>query len=187
MKSPKRRKPKQEIRMLPSVGMPAPAAILPPVREHLRMLAVTKQPSVHGEADTGLAVAQHNSPCTEPQHRGPTCQQESVLMNQSSGQLTPAHKRLIELVARRAYESLKASNGQSVSTTPEPQPPSIRVLRLKDVEQKVGLKKTQIYHLMDQKQFPQTMKLGVRAIGWLEHEIDAYLMARAAQRDDASA
>lgn len=36
-------------------------------------------------------------------------------MNQASSRLTPAHKRLIELVARRAYERLKDRNQRSAN------------------------------------------------------------------------
>lgn len=36
-------------------------------------------------------------------------------MSQPTVRLTPAHKRLIALVARRAYESLKARNQKSAN------------------------------------------------------------------------
>lgn len=66
--------------------------------------------------------------------------------------------------------------------TPEPPVRSMRILRLPDVQDRVGLKTTQLYHLMKKKQFPQSIKLSAQAVGWFEHEIDAYLVARAAQR-----
>lgn len=46
-------------------------------------------------------------------------------MSKQPSRLTPAHKRLIELVARRAYESLKARNQVSANAptlAPEPAP-----------------------------------------------------------------
>jgi hypothetical protein len=46
-------------------------------------------------------------------------------MTKPSRSLTPAHKRLIELVARRAYESLRARNqvsANAASLAPEPAP-----------------------------------------------------------------
>ncbi|HEY0684675.1 MAG TPA: AlpA family phage regulatory protein [Steroidobacter sp.] len=70
--------------------------------------------------------------------------------------------------------------------TPEPRVRSMRILRLPDVIDRVGLQKTQIYDLMKRQLFPQAMKLSVRAVGWFEHEIDAYLTARAAQREAVS-
>lgn len=70
--------------------------------------------------------------------------------------------------------------------SPEPPVRSMRILRLPDVEDRVGIKKTQIYDLMSRRLFPQAMKLSVRAVGWFEHEIDAYLLARAADREAVS-
>lgn len=67
--------------------------------------------------------------------------------------------------------------------TPEPRIRSMRILRLPDVEDRVGLKRTQIYERIKRGQFPVQMTLsGGRAVGWFEHEIDAYLLACAAQR-----
>lgn len=66
--------------------------------------------------------------------------------------------------------------------TPEPPLRSMRVLRLPDVEHKVGLKKTQIYGLMASGEFPAAIKLTSRVSGWLEHEVDEFILARAKHR-----
>ena len=50
-----------------------------------------------------------------------------------------------------------------------------RVLRLPEVEETVGQKKSQIYRLIRAGQFPLPVKLGKRASGWRASEIAAYL------------
>ena len=48
-----------------------------------------------------------------------------------------------------------------------------RLLRLKEVEQMVGLSRTSIYRLMDRGDFPHPVRVGPRAVRWrledLEH------------------
>lgn len=70
----------------------------------------------------------------------------------------------------------------TLAMTPEPPLRQMRVLRLPGVEQKVGLRKTQVYGLMAAGQFPAAIKLTARVSGWLEHEIDDWILARAAHR-----
>ncbi|MFL1528009.1 AlpA family phage regulatory protein [Pseudomonas sp. O230] len=43
---------------------------------------------------------------------------------------------------------------------------SRRILRLPDVERCVGFKRAHIYSLMGQGLFPQSVRLGPRAVGW---------------------
>lgn len=61
-------------------------------------------------------------------------------------------------------------------------PARLTVLRLPDVIKMVGMQRTQIYSLMSRGRFPQSLQLSERAIGWLEHEVQAHLRALAAQR-----
>lgn len=63
---------------------------------------------------------------------------------------------------------------------------SSRVLRLKATENKVGLKRDSIYRLAKIGKFPKPVKISERATGWLEHELDEYIAARAAARDSAA-
>jgi prophage regulatory protein len=55
---------------------------------------------------------------------------------------------------------------------------AIRILRLPEVIERVGLRRASIYAHMDQGRFPKQVSLGSRAVGWLEHEIEAWLAAR---------
>lgn len=53
-----------------------------------------------------------------------------------------------------------------------------RILRLKEVTARVGLCKAMVYRLQAQGNFPQSIKLGERATGWYEHDVEAWLAAR---------
>lgn len=59
----------------------------------------------------------------------------------------------------------------------EPKQP-VRILRLPEVMNRVGLKRAAIYLYVKQGQFPKQVNLGIRAVGWLEHEVDAWVAAR---------
>jgi len=51
----------------------------------------------------------------------------------------------------------------------------IKILRLPEVISRVGLKRSSIYQRINAGDFPKPMPLGPRAVGWFEHEIDAWL------------
>jgi len=49
------------------------------------------------------------------------------------------------------------------------------VLRLPAVKSRTGLARSTIYLRISQGTFPKQVSLGGRAIGWVEHEIEAWL------------
>jgi prophage regulatory protein len=55
-----------------------------------------------------------------------------------------------------------------------------RVLRLPEVCAATGLGRSFIYQLQAQHQFPNRIKIGVRAVGWLEGEVQQWLTERIA-------
>ena len=57
-----------------------------------------------------------------------------------------------------------------------------RMLRLKQVEDRVGFKKSKLYDDMEKGLFPQSVPLGPRAIGWLESEINDWIADKVEQR-----
>ena len=61
----------------------------------------------------------------------------------------------------------------------------IRVLRLYDLKGKIGLGRTAIYDMVAKGKFPKQVQLSERTTGWLEHEVDAWLEQRAAERSQA--
>jgi prophage regulatory protein len=63
---------------------------------------------------------------------------------------------------------------------------SMRILRLRDVKAKTGLSESTIYELIARSEFPMQMKLGPKAVGWVESEIDAWIKDRMDARAHAS-
>lgn len=58
----------------------------------------------------------------------------------------------------------------------------LRILRRREVEKKVGLKRSTIYLYLQQGIFPRPVKLGPRTVGWIETEIDGWLATKASDR-----
>lgn len=52
------------------------------------------------------------------------------------------------------------------------------IIRLTQVKQLIGLSRSSIYSLMRKGQFPTTIKLGSRSVGWVESEIHSWLASR---------
>jgi prophage regulatory protein len=55
---------------------------------------------------------------------------------------------------------------------------SIKVLRLRQVCEVTGLCRSSIYQMEADLRFPKRVKIGARAVGWLEREIHAWLAHR---------
>ena len=58
----------------------------------------------------------------------------------------------------------------------------MRLMRLPATEEKVGLKKTEIYKQIDEGTFPAPIRVGVRQVAWLESELDEWIEAKVAAR-----
>ena len=63
----------------------------------------------------------------------------------------------------------------------------LKVLRLPEVIARVGLKRASTYQRIQAGYFPKPVPLGPRAVGWLEHEVDAWLNGRVRMRLEKSA
>jgi len=59
---------------------------------------------------------------------------------------------------------------------------TLTILRRRQVEARVGLRRSAIYEMMREGKFPAPVRLGERAVGWIESEIDEWLAARVAAR-----
>ena len=57
---------------------------------------------------------------------------------------------------------------------------AIAILRLPQVKLKVGLSRSSIYSAVAERRFPQPVRVGARAVGWLESEVDDWLNNRVA-------
>lgn len=59
------------------------------------------------------------------------------------------------------------------------------ILRRKQVESRTGLSRSTIYLRMQNGTFPKPIRLGPRAVGWVESEIENWLALCVEQRDNA--
>ena len=67
------------------------------------------------------------------------------------------------------------------STTEREAPLRIRFLRLPEVLARTGLSRSTIYVRLEQGLFPRPVSLGVRAVGWIESEVDEWIRRRIAE------
>ncbi|MFM5316248.1 helix-turn-helix transcriptional regulator [Aeromonas veronii] len=65
-------------------------------------------------------------------------------------------------------------------------PSTIKILRCNDLVKKLGLSRSSLYDRMNpssprfDNRFPKPIRLGLNSVGWLEHEIDQWLLERRA-------
>jgi prophage regulatory protein len=55
---------------------------------------------------------------------------------------------------------------------------SIRILRLPEVCSVTGLGRSMIYQMEADQRFPKRVRIGTRAVGWLDGEVRAWLQRR---------
>lgn len=61
---------------------------------------------------------------------------------------------------------------------PAPTPPKERFLRLSQVEDVTGLKKSTIYRLAREGSFPKSVQISPRCVGWPEGRVLEWVQAR---------
>ena len=61
------------------------------------------------------------------------------------------------------------------------------LIRFDEVQKRTGYSKAWIYRLLKQKGFPQSVKIGSRAIAFIEKEIDEWINQRIAKSRDGVA
>lgn len=59
---------------------------------------------------------------------------------------------------------------------------SERVMKLPAVKNRTGSSRSSIYEAISRGDFPKPIKLGPRAVGWIESEIDQWVSERMAAR-----
>ncbi len=59
----------------------------------------------------------------------------------------------------------------------------MRIIRLKDVMNSAGLARSTIYKYIDEGTFPKSVSLGDRCVGWVEGEVQDWILARIEGRD----
>ncbi|MBB1463619.1 AlpA family transcriptional regulator [Vibrio sp. SG41-7] len=61
---------------------------------------------------------------------------------------------------------------------------SNRLIRLKEAIHISGLSRASIYSFMEEGTFPQSVSLGVRAIGWRYQDIQNWILEKIQERDE---
>jgi len=59
------------------------------------------------------------------------------------------------------------------------------ILRLAEVQKRIGLCRSRIYQLIEAGKFPKQIKLSERASGWLESEINEWIEERIQARGES--
>lgn len=61
-----------------------------------------------------------------------------------------------------------------------------KIIRLVDVMARTGLSRSNIYLQMSEDRFPKSIAIGLRSVGWLEHEIDEWIDIQIAKTPSSS-
>ena len=80
------------------------------------------------------------------------------------------HRQMAELVVRACTTSQHQT--QAVPPTPA------RMLRIADVVRRVGLGRSTVWRMVQEKTFPAPRRLGPRAVAWIEGEIANWVLNR---------
>jgi prophage regulatory protein len=62
----------------------------------------------------------------------------------------------------------------------------IKILRLEAAKETTGLSRSSIYNMMKTGDFPRSILLGERAVGWLESDIQLWINSRVRKQDEGS-
>lgn len=74
---------------------------------------------------------------------------------------------------------VRQNDSQEIAAQP-PMPKPERLIRLHQVEEKIGMRKSTIYSLMGKSAFPLCISLSGRAVAWQETLVDAWIASRIA-------
>lgn len=62
----------------------------------------------------------------------------------------------------------------------------MRILKLKEVMDCTALGRSSIYKYISEERFPKPISLGERSVGWIDSEVEEWILARIAERDEAA-
>ncbi len=65
--------------------------------------------------------------------------------------------------------------------------PAIKLLRRREVEEITGLSRAGIYEQMTEGVFPKPVRIGLRAVAWVDSEVAKWQRKRIAERDESAA
>jgi prophage regulatory protein len=59
----------------------------------------------------------------------------------------------------------------------------VRIIRLREVIYLTGLARSSIYRYIEEGTFPKSVSLGDRCVGWVDSEVQEWILARIKERD----
>ena len=62
----------------------------------------------------------------------------------------------------------------------------MKILKLKEVMDCTALARSTIYKYISEDFFPKPIPLGARSVGWLESEVEEWILARVAERGEVA-
>ena len=110
-------------------------------------------------ADTLAAIADLNTQAAEV----------SARLHADVAALALLHRQMAELVVRLCTTS-QHQKMPAASSTPA------RMLRIADVVRRVGLGRSTVWRMVQEKTFPSPRRLGPRAVAWIESEIANWVL-----------
>jgi len=60
----------------------------------------------------------------------------------------------------------------------------MRILRIKEVIKKTSIGRTKLYEMMESGDFPGSIKLGAKSVGWVDTEVEEWIQSRITERDN---
>jgi len=92
--------------------------------------------------------------------------------------LAPVVAAAAAAAAAAATSSSSASSSSSAAAAMAAAPPPLRLLRVDDVADRLGLSRSQIWRMVSEDRFPKPRRLSVRAVAWLEPEVARWITER---------
>ncbi len=60
---------------------------------------------------------------------------------------------------------------------------NLRIIRMPEVQKKIGLCKASIYNRIAEGSFPKPISLGGRSVGWIESDLDQWIFERSSMNE----
>ena len=103
----------------------------------------------------------------------------------AGGARAPPRRRRYGRSSPRA-RSAKRSGAMTEQPKEEGAKAPVRFLRMPEIQARTGVSRTTIYQWMAEGRFPRPVRLGARAMGWIEADFDEWLRERIAKSRDAA-
>src|SRR5689334_20753685 len=106
-------------------------------------------------------------------------QRDTELLTRAHHDLGAALGRIMPALIAWNSRLGTAPSATAISSSTKPHTPPVRLLRIDDVADRLGgISRSQVWRMVKDKRFPKPRRLGLRAVGWLEQEVSAWIIGR---------